>query len=161
MPGLDFASSTGTMASQRSRHKGQRTSRGTQFTRVGVRLSVSLSENLCAHFTLTQCTPDFRTCSQKHHTIRVDSSYATKQGCICHGSGASLSDATAGNARKSPRPSTRPRQQRRSVNRYGHLAAFQQQLRQEMTDVIQQLRIEVNETVSDRTDMMNSIDTAL
>ena len=46
------------------------------------------------------------------------------------------------------------------VTRAG-LAAFQQQLRQEMTDVIQQLRIEVHETVSGRTDMLNRINTAL
>ena len=37
--------------------------------------------------------------------------------------------------------------------------AFQQQLRQEMTDVIQQL--EMNETVSGRMDMLNSINAAL
>ena len=37
----------------------------------------------------------------------------------------------------------------------GH--AFQQQLRQEMADVIQQLRVEVNETVSGRIDKLNSI----
>ena len=40
-------------------------------------------------------------------------------------------------------------------------AVFQQQLRQEMTDVIQQLRTEMNETVSGRMDMLNSINTAL
>ena len=40
-------------------------------------------------------------------------------------------------------------------------AAFQQQLRQEMADVIQQLRVEVNESVSGRMDMLNSISTAL
>ena len=40
-------------------------------------------------------------------------------------------------------------------------AVFQQQLRQEMTDVIQQLRTEMNETVNGRMDMLNSINTAL
>ena len=43
----------------------------------------------------------------------------------------------------------------------GDLVAFQQQLRQEVTDVIQQLRTEMNETVSGRIDMLNSINTAL
>ena len=38
---------------------------------------------------------------------------------------------------------------------------FQQQLRQEMTDVTQQLRTEMNETVNGRMDMLNSINTAL
>ena len=40
-------------------------------------------------------------------------------------------------------------------------AIFQQQLRQEMTDVIQQLRTEMNETVNGRMDMLNSINNAL
>ena len=40
-------------------------------------------------------------------------------------------------------------------------AVFQQQLRQEMTDVMQQLRTEMNETVNGRMDMLNSINTAL
>ena len=40
-------------------------------------------------------------------------------------------------------------------------AAFQQQLRQEMTDVIQQLRKEMNEVINGRMDMLNSISTAL
>ena len=40
-------------------------------------------------------------------------------------------------------------------------AVFQQQLRQEMTDVIQQLRTEMNETVNGTMDMLNSINTAL
>ena len=39
--------------------------------------------------------------------------------------------------------------------------ALQQQFRQDMTDVIQQLRVEVNETVSGRKDMLNSTNTAL
>ena len=38
---------------------------------------------------------------------------------------------------------------------------FQQQLRQEVADVIQQLRAEVNEAISGRMDMMNSISAAL
>ena len=40
-------------------------------------------------------------------------------------------------------------------------ATFQQQLRQEVADVIQQLRAEMNEAISGRMDMMNSISTAL
>ena len=40
-------------------------------------------------------------------------------------------------------------------------ATFQQQLRQEMADVMQQLRVEVNESISGRMDMLNSINTAL
>ena len=40
-------------------------------------------------------------------------------------------------------------------------AAFQQQLRQEVTDVMKQLRAEVNDTMSGRMDMLNSINTAL
>ena len=39
-------------------------------------------------------------------------------------------------------------------------AAFQQQLRQEVTDVMQQLRAEVNDAISERMDMLNSINTA-
>ena len=41
------------------------------------------------------------------------------------------------------------------------LAAFQQQLRQEMANAIQQLRTYKSETVNDRTDMSSSINTAL
>ena len=40
-------------------------------------------------------------------------------------------------------------------------AVFQQQLRQEMTDVVQQLRTEMNDTVNGRMGMLNSINTAL
>ena len=40
-------------------------------------------------------------------------------------------------------------------------AAFQQQLKQEVTDVMQQLRAEVNDAISGRMDMLNSINTAL
>ena len=40
-------------------------------------------------------------------------------------------------------------------------AAFQQQLRQKVTDVMQQLRPEVNDTISGRMNMLNSIHTAL
>ena len=40
-------------------------------------------------------------------------------------------------------------------------AVFQQQLRQEVADVIQQVRAEVNEIISGRMDMLNSINTAL
>ena len=39
--------------------------------------------------------------------------------------------------------------------------AFQQILRQDVTDVIQQWSVEVDETVSSRMDMLNSINTAL
>ena len=38
---------------------------------------------------------------------------------------------------------------------------FQQQLIQEVADVIQQLRTDMNETVNGRMDMLNSINTAL
>ena len=41
------------------------------------------------------------------------------------------------------------------------LVAFQRRLRQEMTDVIQQLRKEINETAKDRIDMFSGINTAL
>ena len=41
------------------------------------------------------------------------------------------------------------------------LATFKQQIRQEMTDVIQQLRAEVNESINGRMDMLNSINAAL
>ena len=50
-----------------------------------------------------------------------------------------------------------------TASRHGHpadFAVFQQQLRQEITDVIQQLRTEMNETVNGRMDMLNSINTA-
>ena len=40
-------------------------------------------------------------------------------------------------------------------------ATFQQQLRQEVADVIQQLGAEVNEAISGRLDMLNRINTAL
>ena len=40
-------------------------------------------------------------------------------------------------------------------------ATFQQQLRQEVADVIQLLRAEVNEAISGTMDMLNSINTAL
>ena len=40
-------------------------------------------------------------------------------------------------------------------------ATFQQQLRQEMADVIQQLRVEVNDSISCTMDMLNRINTAL
>ena len=39
-------------------------------------------------------------------------------------------------------------------------ATFQQQLRKEVADVIHQLRAEVNEAISGRMDMLNSIYTA-
>ena len=40
-------------------------------------------------------------------------------------------------------------------------ATFQQQLRQEVADVTQQLRVEVNESISGRRNILNSINTAL
>ena len=40
-------------------------------------------------------------------------------------------------------------------------AAFQQQLREETSGIMQQLRAEVNDTISGRMDMLNSINTAL
>ena len=41
------------------------------------------------------------------------------------------------------------------------VVTFQQQLRQERADVMQQLRAEVNDAISGRMDMLNSINTAL
>ena len=41
------------------------------------------------------------------------------------------------------------------------LVTFQQQLRQEVADVIQQLRAEMNEAINSRMDMMNNISAAL
>ena len=80
-------------------------------------------------------------------------------------------DATGWNARATPRPSTAPRQQQhqRQLQKKqqadmvttADFPVFQQQLRQEMTDVIQQLCTEMNETVNGRMDMLNSINTAL
>ena len=84
-------------------------------------------------------------------------------------------DATSENARATPRPSTALQQQQQQQQHQRQLqkkqqadmvttadfAVFQQQLRQEMTDVIQQLRTEMNETVNGRMDMLNSINTAL
>ena len=87
-----------------------------------------------------------------------------------HSGGASLSDATSGNARATPRPSTAPAaaaaaaaaaEQRADMVTPADVATFQQQLRQEVADVIQQLRAEVNEAISGRMDMMNSISAAL
>ena len=40
-------------------------------------------------------------------------------------------------------------------------AAFHQQLRQEVADVIQQVRVEVTGTINSRVDMLNSINAAL
>ena len=77
-------------------------------------------------------------------------------------------DATSGNARATPRPSTTaaalaaaPEETAADMVTTADFAVFQQQLRQEMTDVIQQLRTEKNETVNGRMDMLNSINTAL
>ena len=85
-----------------------------------------------------------------------------------------MSDATSGNARAAPRPSTAPAaaaaavavaaataEQRADIVTPADLATFQQQLRQEVADVIQQLRAEVNDTISGRMDMLNGINTAL
>ena len=116
---------------------------------------LSLRDNLCVHFTLTRCTPDSSTCHRSTTAFALPQVAPLKQSCICLGSGASLSDATGGNARKSPRPRIRPRQQPQLQ---------QQQIRdrsQDMTDVIQELRLRMNETVSGRIDMLNSITTAL
>ena len=40
-------------------------------------------------------------------------------------------------------------------------AAFQQQMRQEVADVMQQLRVELTGTMNSRVDMLSSINTAL
>ena len=71
---------------------------------------------------------------------------ATTQSCIFHGSGASLSDLMGGHARK-------PSKDR------GRTDMVQRQLRQEMTDVMEQLRTEMNETGNGRTNMFSSINT--
>ena len=52
-------------------------------------------------------------------------------------------------------------QQRADMVTPADFATFKQQLRQEVADVIQQLRAEVNEAISGRKDMLNSINTAL
>ena len=82
-----------------------------------------------------------------------------------------MSDATSGNARATPRPSTAPAaaapaaaataEQRADMVTPADFATFQQQLRQEVADVIQQLRAELNEAISVRMDMLNGINTAL
>ena len=81
-----------------------------------------------------------------------------------------MSDATSGNAQAIPRPSTTPAaaavaaaaaEQRADVVSPADFATFQQQLRQEVADVTQQLRAEVNEAISGRMDMLNTINTTL
>ena len=105
------------------------------------------------NFTLAQCIPVNKHLSQMHQRFRVGSCCATKQSSICHGSGASLSEATGGDARKSPRRSTGPLQKQqlhlqqtceRTWSPQQIFTSFQQELRQEMTDVIQQLRLEMH-----------------
>ena len=61
--------------------------------------------------------------------------FATRQSCICHGSSASLSDVTGGNGRKSSKDGGSAA----AAPAVADLVTFQQQLRQEMTDVIQLL----------------------
>ena len=75
-----------------------------------------------------------------------------------------MNDATSGNARVTPRPSTAPAaaaEKRASTVTPADFATFQQQLRQEVADVIQQLRAEANKATSGRMDMLNNINTAL
>ena len=82
-----------------------------------------------------------------------------------------MSDATIGNARATARPSTAPAaaaavaaataEQRADMVTPADFATFQQQLRQEVADVMQQLRAVVNEVISGRMDMLNSTNTAL
>ena len=82
-----------------------------------------------------------------------------------------MSDVTRGNARKTLRPSTAPAaaeaeaaatpEQCADIVTPADFATFQQQLRQEVADVIQQLRAEINEAISGRMDTMSSISTAL
>ena len=77
----------------------------------------------------------------------------------------SLSDAMSGNARRTPRPSTAPcDSSSRIVNRHGHHSRFRNvpasiETRNGRCD--SQLRVEVNESISGRMDMLNSINTAL
>ena len=80
-----------------------------------------------------------------------------------------MSDATSENTRATPRPSTAPAAAAAAATAElcadmvipADFATYQQQLRQEVADVIQQLRAEVNDATSGRMDMMNSISTAL
>ena len=75
------------------------------------------------------------------------------------------------NARATPRPSTAPAaaaavaaasaEQGVDMVTPADFATFQQQLRQEVADVIQQLRAEVSEAISGRMDMLNNNNTAL
>ena len=68
--------------------------------------------------------------------------------------------ATSGNAGATPRPGTAvaaaTAEQRADTVTPADFATFQQQLRQEVADVVQQLRAEVNEATSGRMDMLNS-----
>ena len=80
-----------------------------------------------------------------------------------------MSDATSENTRATPRPSTALEAAAVAAATAEHSAdmvtpadfATFQQLRQEVADVIQHLRAEVNEAISGRVDMMNIISTAL
>ena len=75
---------------------------------VSVCLSVCLFVDRCTDLTpLHSCTvaPSFQTCHAHSTTFPTHSRWlkrATKQICICHGSGASVIDATSGNARGTP-----------------------------------------------------------
>ena len=77
-----------------------------------------------------------------------------------------MSDATSGNNRAIPRPSTAPAAAEvaaTTASRHGHPSRLRNvsAARQEVADVIQQLRAEVNKAISGRMDMMNSISIAL
>ena len=82
-----------------------------------------------------------------------------------------MRDATSVNARATPRPSTAPAaaaavaaataEQRADMVTPADFATFQQQLRQEVADVLQQLRAEVLEAISCRINMLNSSNTAI
>ena len=73
-----------------------------------------------------------------------------------------MSDATSGNDSEAKHSTAAaPAESGTDMVTTADFATFQQQLRQEMADVIQQLRVEVSESISGRVDMLNSINTAL
>ena len=100
---------------------------------------------------------------------------AYQSASTCHrctsafGSGASISDAMGGNSKvceakhrtAAAAAAPTPAELRTDMVATPDFTALQQQFRQDMTDVIQQLRVEVNETVTGRKDMLNSTNTAL
>ena len=81
-----------------------------------------------------------------------------------------MSDATSGSTRKSPNSTrgtaaaaaaTDPADLRTDMVTKADFAACQQQLKQEVADAMQQLRLEVTGKINSRVDMLSSINTAL